>query len=55
MEKAVRLGHEDTAVDTKYGQYQRPIARRILFWLNGDTCTSPDGLRHPSDRSGSKL
>src|SRR5580700_843984 len=39
----------------KYGQYQCPIARRILFRLNDDTCTPPDGLCHPSDCFGSKL
>jgi hypothetical protein len=24
-----------TALDTKYGQYHRPIAQPIFFWLNG--------------------
>ncbi len=27
----------------KYGRYQRPIARPILFWLNGDRFMSPGG------------
>jgi hypothetical protein len=32
----------------KYGQYHRPIARPILFWLNGASGLSPAGLRQPS-------
>jgi hypothetical protein len=39
----------------KYGQYHRPIARPILFWLNGDSFMPPGGLCHPSDDFGSKF
>jgi len=35
----------------KYGQYHRPIARPILFWLDGDSFMSPGGT-HASLRSG---
>ena len=35
----------------KYGQYHRPIARTILFWLDGDSFMSPGGTR-ASLRSG---
>jgi hypothetical protein len=38
----------------KYGQYHRPIARPILFWLNGHSYMSPS-LCHPSDDFGSKF
>jgi hypothetical protein len=34
----------------KYGQYYRPIARPLLFWLNGDSFMSPVGLYHASRR-----
>jgi len=34
----------------KYGQYHRPIARAILFWLNSGKLTLPPGLRHARDR-----
>jgi len=39
----------------KYGQYHGPIARPILFWLNGDSFMPPGGLCHPSDDFGSKF
>jgi hypothetical protein len=39
----------------KYGQYHCPIARPILFWLNGDTCMSSADLCHPSEDFGSTL
>jgi hypothetical protein len=39
----------------KYGQYHRPIARTILFWLNGDSFMPLGGLCQPSDDFGSKF
>jgi hypothetical protein len=39
----------------KYGQYHRPIARPIFFWLNGGSFMSPGGLCHPSDDFESKF
>ena len=36
----------------KYGQYHRPIARPILFRLNGDSFMPPGGLCHTERRFG---
>jgi hypothetical protein len=33
----------------KYGQYHRPVARPVVFWLNGGRFMSPGGLCHKSD------
>jgi hypothetical protein len=37
------------------GQYHRPIAWPIWFWLNGESFMPPGGLCHPSDDLGSKF
>jgi hypothetical protein len=39
----------------KHERYHRPIARPILFWLNGDRFVRAGGECHPSDDFGSKL
>ncbi len=36
----------------KYGRYHRPIARSILFWLNGKSSVSRAVLCNPSDDFG---
>jgi hypothetical protein len=53
--QAVCLRHEDTQSIRKYGQYHRPIARPILFWLNGDSFTLAGGLCDPSEDFESKF
>ena len=39
----------------KYGRYHRPIARPILFWLNGESFMLPGGLCHSRDDFGLKF
>jgi hypothetical protein len=55
MGKAVRLGLKALRSIRKYGQYHRPIARPILFWLNGGSFMLPGGLCRPSDDFGSEF
>jgi hypothetical protein len=49
MEKSRMPGMKTLRSTRQYGQYHRLIARRILFWLNGDTFMPPGGLCDPSD------
>ena len=55
MEKSRASGMQILQSVRKHGQYHRPIARPIVFWLNGSSYMSPGSLRRPSDDLGSKF
>ena len=44
MKKSRYLRQKTLQSIRKYGQYHRPIARPILFWLNGDSRISSRGI-----------
>jgi hypothetical protein len=52
VEKPYASGMNTRQSIRKYGQYHRPIARSILFWLNGDSLRLADGLYRLSDDFG---
>jgi hypothetical protein len=55
MEKSRASGMKTLQSIRRYGQYHRPIALPIVFWLNTGSYISPGSLRRPSDDLGSKF